>query len=53
MVFSKLQTATKKRRMVDVLDDIERAHHSDTILLVDELERATKQTVYLLRKLGK
>ena len=46
-----LDIPTKKRRMVDVLDDIERAHHSDTILLVDELERATKQTVYLLRKL--
>ncbi len=46
-----LDISTKKRRMMDVLDDIERTHYSDAILLVDELERTTKQTVYLLRKL--
>ena len=50
-IAEKLGVPHRGKRVDELLEEIERIHHNPSVLLVDELERATKQTVYLLRKL--
>lgn len=50
-IAEKLGVPHRGKRVDELLEEIERIHHNPSVLLVDELERATKGSIYLLKQL--